>query len=76
MCAFDSRQFDPASHPNGRHIAAKPEKMRAACFAIVRLAEGEKDVGVRRILAAEAFALAQQAQLQGWADGKEKESKV
>jgi len=73
VCAFDSRQFDPAFHPNGRHAAPKPEQVRAACFAIIRLAEAEKDVAVRRILAAEAFALAQQAQLQAWAGKSPKE---
>lgn len=72
MCADVPRQFAPGSRPNGGYAAPTPAELRAACYAILRLAETEKDVGVKRILAADAFALAQQAQLQSSPDAADK----
>ena len=68
MCADVPRQFAPGSRPNGGYAVPTPAALRRACYAVLRLAEAEKDVGVRRILAAEAFALAQQAQSQSSSD--------
>lgn len=69
-------QLAPGARPNGGHALPTARELRAACYAMIGIAEAETEPAVRRILAGEAFALAQQAQLQGWADGKKKESKV
>ncbi len=45
-----------------------PAQKRSACYAMIALARAEPDKAVRRILAARAFALAQEAQLQAWAE--------
>jgi hypothetical protein len=45
-----------------------PAELRSACYAIIGIAEKESDDAVKRVLAGHAFAIAQQAQLQGWAE--------
>lgn len=45
-----------------------PAELRSACYAIIAVARAEPDKAVKRILAGRAFALAQEAQLQGWAE--------
>lgn len=45
-----------------------PAQLRTACYAILRIAQGEEECAVKRILASHAYALAQQAQLQVWAE--------
>ena len=76
MCADIPRQFAPGSRPNGGYAVPTPSELRAACYVVLRLAETEKNVGVRRILAAGAFALAQQAQLQSSPDETDKTRKA
>lgn len=44
-----------------------PAQLRSACYALIAIAKTDADPAVRRILAAHAFTLAQQAQL---LDGK------
>ena len=41
-----------------------PEELRSACYALIAIAKTESDPAIRRILAAHALALAQQAELQ------------
>jgi len=45
-----------------------PAELRSACYAVIAIAKTEADPAVRRILAAHALALAQQAQLQSWSE--------
>lgn len=45
-----------------------PVELRSACYAIIAIAKTEPDKAVKRILAGRAFALAQEAQIQGWID--------
>lgn len=45
-----------------------PVELRLDCYAILEIARKEPDNAVKRVLAARAFALAQQAQLQTWAE--------
>lgn len=45
-----------------------PADIRTACYAILAIARIEKDRAVKRVLASDAFALAQKAQLQAWAE--------
>lgn len=43
-----------------------PAELRAACYSILEVAKAQPDKAMRRILAARAFALAQEAQLEAW----------
>lgn len=47
-----------------------PEQLRSACYALIAIAKTEADPAVRRILAAHALALAQQAQLQSQSEAE------
>ena len=43
-----------------------PAELRAACYAMLRAARTEADCAVKRILAAHALAIAQEAELRNW----------
>lgn len=45
-----------------------PAEKRSACYAIIAIAKIEPDNAVKRVLASQALALAQEAQLQVWAE--------
>jgi len=47
-----------------------PTQLRSACYALIAIAKSESDPQVRRILAAHALTLAQQAQMQSWAEAQ------
>lgn len=47
-------------------------EMRAAVYVILAAAQDHEDRMVKRVLASQAFALAQQAQICGWAEAVEK----
>lgn len=72
MCSDSRRWLTPDVPPDGVRAVPMPADLRKACYGVVRLAEAEIDTGVRRILAAVAFALAQEAQLQARTDETDK----
>ena len=57
-----------SSRLDRRRIMPTPAQLRSACYALIAIAKTEADPAVRRILAAHAFTLAQQAQMQSWVE--------